>query len=466
VAPHLIVLFGAGGDLARRKLLPGLYHLARARLLRDHRVLGVDLGDRSAEEFRGQARSAVTEFGRQRVDDEELERFLDRVDVVSIDDGPAALAEAAAAHLGALGAGARVLHYLSVPPAAALEVIGLVDAAGLVESTRIIMEKPFGTDLRTARALNAALHETFDESQIFRIDHFLGKEAALNILAFRFANGLFEPIWNRQHIDHVQIDVPETLGLGQRTSFYESTGAYRDMVVTHLFQVLAFTAMEPPTDFTPLSISEEKQKVFRSMLPIQPTDVVRGQYGGYRDEPGVDPHSDTETFVAMELAIDTWRWAGVPFLIRTGKALAQTVTEACVVLHSPPKLLFSDEGEKVESNRFRFRLGPDAMVQLELQFKAPGEEMRSRTVDLDVDGRLAPSGAPAYERLLGDVIEGDARLFARQDTVEESLRVVQPILDDPRPVVPYFRDSWGPPEAFSVVPGDDDWIPSSAPHRD
>ena len=453
VAPHLIVLFGAGGDLARRKLLPGLYHLARARLLCKHRVLGVDLGDRSAEEFRGQVRSAVTEFGRQRVDDEELERFLDRVDVVSIDDGPAALAEAAAAHLGALGAGARVLHYLSVPPAAALEVIGLVDAAGLVEGTRIIMEKPFGTDLRTARALNAALHETFAESQIFRIDHFLGKEAALNILAFRFANGLFEPIWNRQHIDHVQIDVPETLGLGQRTSFYESTGAYRDMVVTHLFQVLAFTAMEPPTDFTPLSISEEKQKVFRSMLPIQPTDVVRGQYGGYRDEPGVDPHSDTETFVALRCRIDNWRWAGVPFYLRTGKRMAEGARIISIAFREPPRSMFPP-GSGVGAHgpdHLTFDLADASKLSLSFYGKRPGTGMQLDKQSLQFALHEDADVLEAYERLIHDAMCGDHTLFTTSDSIERLWEVSDPLLSDPAPVRTYAPGSWGPNAVHQLI---------------
>ena len=216
----------------------------------------------------------------------------------------------------------------------------MLGEAGLVDRARIIMEKPFGTDLASARALNASLHETFAEEQIFRIDHFLGKEAALNILAFRFANGLFEPIWNRDHIDHVQIDVPETLALEPRAAFYEPTGAYRDMVVTHLFQVLAFMAMEPPTALEPQAISEEKNKVFRSMSPIEPRDVVRGQYGGYRDEPGVAPHSETETFIALECEIDNWRWAGVPFYLRTGKRMAEGARIISIAFREPPKSMF------------------------------------------------------------------------------------------------------------------------------
>ena len=235
----------------------------------------------------------------------------------------------------AIGGECRRLHYLSVPPSSALPAVRLLGEAQLVERSRIVMEKPFGTDLASAQALNGRLHEVFHEEQIFRIDHFLGKEPAQNILAFRFANGLFEPIWNRNFIDHVQIDVPETLGLGKRSAFYEQTGAYRDMVVTHLFQILAFMAMEPPTALEPAPIGEEKYKVFRSMLPIQPENVVRGQYAGYRDEEGVDPESETETFIALKCFIDNWRWAGVPFFLRTGKRMQQRVSEIVIQFAEP-----------------------------------------------------------------------------------------------------------------------------------
>jgi glucose-6-phosphate 1-dehydrogenase len=240
----------------------------------------------------------------------------------------------------AFGGESLRLHYLSVPPSAALSAVRLLGEAGLVERSRIIMEKPFGTDLASAVSLNAKLHEVFKDDQIFRIDHFLGKEPAQNILAFRFANGLFEPIWNRNFIDHVQIDVPETLGLGTRSGFYESVGAYRDMVVTHLFQILAFMAMEPPTALAPAPISEEKNKVFRSMLPIMPSDVVRGQYTGYRSEEGVDPESETETFIALKCSIDNWRWVGVPFYLRTGKRLAEGQRIISIAFREPPKSMF------------------------------------------------------------------------------------------------------------------------------
>jgi len=323
LAPHVIVMFGACGDLAQRKLLPGLLHLAQAGLLPECRIIGTSLDEFDDAGFRRLARQACTEFRRVEGSSQQLADFEQRLRYVPQGLGPeglaAAVAEAEAelrargAERGGNGVEVRRLHYLSIPPSAARAVVQTLGRANLVDRARIIMEKPFGIDLRSARALNATVHEVFAEDQVYRIDHFLGKEAAQNILAFRFANGLFEPIWNRDHIDHVQIDVPETLAVGSRAPFYEATGAFRDMVVTHLLQILAFMAMEPPTALEPGAISEEKNKVFRSLCPLDVTQVVRGQYEGYRSTPGVDPHSDTETFVALRCEIDNWRWAGVPF---------------------------------------------------------------------------------------------------------------------------------------------------------
>src|ERR1700730_6560 len=297
--PQVVVLVGATGDLARRRLLPGMFHLASSGFIPGCRIIGVSLDDLSADDFRQFARAALAEFSTRKVDEADWAEFAAGLQYVPMGAGASALAAAVLEAERAFNGESRRLHYLSVPPNAALSAVRLLGEAGSVERSRIIMEKPFGTDLASAVALNARLHEVFDENQIFRIDHFLGKEAAQNILAFRFANRLFEPIWNRNFIDHVQIDVPETLGLGKRSGFYEQTGAYRDMVVTHLFQILGFMAMEPPTALEPVPISEEKNKVFRSMLPRQPADVVRGQYTGYRTEEGVSSDSDTETFIAL-----------------------------------------------------------------------------------------------------------------------------------------------------------------------
>ncbi len=320
----MIVLFGACGDLARRKLLPGMAHLVLSALTPDIRVVGTSLEEMDDEAFREFAGAARARVRRQGSDRRQWADFASKLHYVPTTPARTGCARSSPAVEAELGESTRRLHYLSVPPKAAPVVIQTLRDAQLVERSRVVMEKPFGTDLDSAILLNDQVHETFDESQIFRIDHFLGKEAAQNILAFRFANGLFEPIWSRTFIDHIQIDVPETLGLDRRAGFYESTGAYKDMVVTHLFQVLAFVAMEPPTALEPRAISEEKNKVFRSLLPIQPTDVVRGQYnrlprgGGRRAR-----DSDTETFIALKCHIDNWRWAGVPFYLRTGKKMAE-----------------------------------------------------------------------------------------------------------------------------------------------
>ena len=298
-----------------------MFRLLTSGLIPHMRLVGTSLDEHTQESFVGFVRDALDEFEGD-MDEDEWRHFASRL-IWAQGGTPEALRAAVTAADAELEESQRLLHYLSVPPQAALAVIRTLRDAGLVENSRIVMEKPFGTDLESARVLNAAVHEVFSEEQVFRIDHFLGKEAALNILAFRFANGLFEPIWHRNMIDHIQIDVPESLGLEQRAGFYEATGAYRDMVVTHLMQVLAFTAMEAPTSIDPEAITEEKNKVFRSMLPIRPRDVVRGQYVGYTEEEGVDPESTTETFIALRAYIDNWRWAGVPFYLRTGKNLAE-----------------------------------------------------------------------------------------------------------------------------------------------
>src|SRR5579859_6533910 len=315
--PQVLVLIGATGDLSRRKLLPGLFHLASSGFIPGFRVVGSSLDEMDDEGFREFARKAVAEFSSRPLNDKVWAEFARKLHYLPIKAGAARLNQLVQEAEGELGGQSRRLHYLSVPPDAALSAVQLLAEADLVARSRIIMEKPFGTDLASAKSLNARLHEVFAEDQIFRIDHFLGKEAAQNILAFRFANGLFEPIWNRNFIDHIQIDIPETLGLDQRANFYESTGAYKDMVVTHLFQVMAFVVMEPPTALEPRAISEEKNKVFRSMLPVKCSDVVRGQFTGYRELEGVARDSDTETFIALKCSIDNWRWAGVPFFLRT-----------------------------------------------------------------------------------------------------------------------------------------------------
>ncbi len=451
--PHVIVLFGASGDLARRKLLPGLFHLACAGLLPDFRVVGTALDDLDDEGFRDVAREALRDFGRRPVTPEAWERFSARLSFVSSTSGAEGLAKAVAASEADMSSLPRRLHYLSVPPSAALDVVQLLADADLVERSRIIMEKPFGVDLASSQRLNAALHSTFDEQQIFRIDHFLGKEAALNILAFRFANGLFEPIWNREHIDHVQIDVPETLSLGSRTSFYERTGAYRDMVVTHLFQVLAFMAMEPPTALDSRAISEEKNKVFRSMSQIDPSSVVRGQYTGYLDEPGVRRHSETETFIALKCHIDNWRWAGVPFYLRTGKRMAEGARIISIAFREPPRSMFP-AGSGVGAHgpdHLTFDLADASKLSLSFYGKRPGTGMRLDKLSLQFALQEHDDVLEAYERLIHDAMCGDHTLFTTAEGIERLWELSVPLLQNPPPVRPYAPGSWGPNAIHQLI---------------
>ncbi len=454
--PHVIVLFGATGDLAKRKLLPGLLHLSRAGLVPDCRIVATSLDPFDDDEFRRVARSACDEFGRGAITEPVWADFASKLSYVSQGTGPEALSKAVADAESSLHGESRRLHYLSVPPKAARAVVQTLAEADLVDRSRIIMEKPFGTDLASSKELNAAVHEVFTEHQVFRIDHFLGKEAAQNILAFRFANGLFEPIWNRNHIDHVQIDVPETLGLDARAGFYESTGAYRDMVVTHLFQVLAFMAMEPPTALEPRAISEEKNKVFRSMLPIEPAHVVRGQYIGYRDEPGVSPDSETETFVALKCEIDNWRWAGVPFFLRTGKRMAEGGRIISIAFREPPKSMFpAGSGVGAQGpDHLTFDLADASKLSLSFYGKRPGPGMKLDKLSLQFalhETERAADVLEAYERLIYDAMSGDHTLFTTAEGIERLWEISMPLLKDPPPVRPYAPGSWGPNAIHQII---------------
>ncbi len=454
--PQVVVLFGATGDLARRKLLPGLFHLTSAGFIPGCRIIGVSLDELDAEGFRSFARKAVDEFAAGKVADEDWAAFAACLDYVPLNNGAPALKQAVEAAEQAIGGETRRLHYLSVPPNAALSVVKLLAEASLIERARIIMEKPFGTDLASAITLNTRLHEVFSEDQIFRIDHFLGKEPAQNILAFRFANGLFEPIWNRTFIDHVQIDVPETLGVGQRTGFYEQIGAFRDMVVTHLFQILAFMAMEPPTSLEPGPIGEEKNKVFRSMKPLDPKNVVRGQYAGYRAEPGVDPQSDTETFIALKCEIDNWRWAGVPFFLRTGKRLAEGQRIISIAFREPPKSMFPvGSGVGAQGpDHLTFDLADASKVSLSFYGKRPGPGMRLDKLSLQFamkDTGLAGEVLEAYERLILDAMRGDHMLFNTAEGIERLWEISTPLLEEPPPVRLYGPGSWGPKSIHQLI---------------
>jgi glucose-6-phosphate 1-dehydrogenase len=370
-----------------------------------------------------------------------------------VTDGDAGLAAAVARAESELGGEPRRLHYLSVPPAASAGLVRLLAETGLNERARVIMEKPFGTDLDSAQTLNRSVHGVFDESEIFRIDHFLGKETVQNILALRFANGVFEAIWNRDHIDHIQIDIPETLSIGTRAAFYEDTGAYRDMIVTHLFQVLGFVAMEPPTSFSAKALLDETSKVFEAMAPVRPEDVVRGQYAGYRQEPGVAPDSQTETFVALKVGIENWRWAGVPFYLRTGKCMAETRRVVTIAFRDPPRRMF-DSVNGFAPNELVFELGDPGGISAGFLAKVPGPTMELATAQFRFDYEhsfTAANQLEAYERLIHDALLGDRTLFTRADGIERLWEVSAPVLDAPPPIHPYFPGSWGPPAVDDLI---------------
>jgi glucose-6-phosphate 1-dehydrogenase len=454
--PQIVVLFGATGDLAHKKLLPGLYHLVTAGFLSKCRIIGVSLDAIDVEVFRDVARKAIAAHFERKADGDKWPTFAETLDYVPIAAGAGALKEAVDRAQKSFNEEAQLVNYLSVPPNAARSAIKMLSEADLAKGSRVIMEKPFGTDLESAIALNDALHKVFAEDQIFRIDHFLGKEPAQNILAFRFANGLFEPIWNRNFIDHVQIDVPETLDIGNRIAFYEQTGAYRDMVVTHLFQILGFMAMEPPTSLAPGPISEEKNKVFRSLTPIDPAHVVRGQFIGYRKEEGADPESDTETFIALKCFIDNWRWAGVPFFLRTGKRMAEGQRIISIAFREPPKSMFpGDSGIGTQGpDHLTFDLADESKVSLSFYGKKPGPGMRLDKQSLQFAMHETGMGGDvleAYERLILDAMRGDHTLFCSADGIERLWEVSQPLLESPPPVKIYSPGSWGPQAIYHLI---------------
>jgi glucose-6-phosphate 1-dehydrogenase len=454
---HVIVLFGATGDLARRKLLPGLYHLAVAGLLpAGYRIIGISQDDLSDRQFQQRAREAVEEFGRVELDEGSWSSFVQTLSYLPAGDGEV-LARAVAEASRALGGEPRLLHYLSVPPRAFGGIIEMLGEQGLAERARVIMEKPFGYDLRSARELNETIHGAFAEEQVFRIDHFLGKEPVQNLLALRFANGLFEPVWNRDHIESVQIDVPETLSIGTRAGFYEHTGAFRDMIVTHLFQVLSFVALEPPTSLTPRALVDEKVKVFESIAPLRPQDVVRGQYEGYRSEPGVAPDSQTETFVALRCFVDNWRWAGVPFYLRTGKRLGEARRLLTVSFRRPPRQMFvrSDcPNSELDANKLVIELGEPGSITASFHAKVPGArlELGHAQMTFRYDASFCiENQLEAYERLLHDAMTGDHTLFTRSDGIERLWEISEPVLETPSPLHTYEQGSWGPDAIHELI---------------
>ncbi|HKA02934.1 MAG TPA: glucose-6-phosphate dehydrogenase [Acidimicrobiales bacterium] len=445
-----LVLFGATGDLARRKLFPALYQLERHKAL-DIAVIGVARSDWDDERFREHARAAI-EKACDTPDPEVVDRLVRRFRLVGGDYSSHETFSNLARTLAEVHSN-NAVFYLPIPPSAFPTITQSLANVGLNRRGRVVVEKPFGRDLESARELNRVLHEAFPEDRIFRIDHYLGKESVEDLLVFRFSNSLLEPIWNRNHVSSVQVTMAERIGVEGRGAFYDSVGAIRDVVQNHLLQVVTLLAMEPPVGPDSRHLQDEKAKVLMAMRSIDPAWLVKGQYRGYLDEPGVAAGSTTETFAAARLEIDSWRWAGVPFYVRAGKALAENATEAVIELKEPPRLLFDEiPGPPPERNLIRFRLGNNDGVTLTVQAKTPGDMIDSQPVDLSVDFAAAlGERKEAYERLLGDAIAGNPRRFARQDIVEETWRIVQPVLDQPGIVHVYERGSWGPPQANALL---------------
>jgi glucose-6-phosphate 1-dehydrogenase len=459
---HVIVLFGGTGDLARRKLLPGLFHLHAAGLLpREYRVIGSSppafaLTD---EQFREHDEQACADFCITKPSDPSWPSFAERLSFAAAEPGNTWDLEAAIQRAEKeIGGSPRRLFHLAVPPTAFTSVIGMLGDAGLAtDNTRVIIEKPFGTGLASARALNQAVHAVFDESQVFRIDHFLGKESVDNILAFRFANGLYEPIWNREHIRYVQIDVPETLSIEGRAAFYDATGAYRDMVVTHLFQVLAFVAMESPVSLNGKHVQDEKEKVFEALKPIDVRHVVRGQYEGYRSEPGVAADSQTETMVAVRAEVDNWRWHGVPFYLRSGKAMGISRQVITLGFQPPPLRMFPAHRKDTpygRQNEIVIDFADPGAIKLNFLAKVPGAELSLGNAEMAFyykDSFAASHALEGYEHLILLAMVGDQSLFTRSDGIERVWEISEPLLENPPSVEPYPVGSWGPESVKQLI---------------
>ncbi len=452
-----LVLFGATGDLAARKLYPGFYCLyCEGMMPEDFRIIGSGRHSPGSDEvFREHVREALGRHGRCRLDSN-WDAFAQKLSFVASDasDG-AELARAVQAAEREIGATGERLVYLSVPPGAMQPMVRMLGDTGIAEHCSLVVEKPFGHDLQSAKELNAALHAVLDEQSIYRIDHVLGKEAAQNILALRFANGLLEPIWTRDHVSYVQIDVPEAIDIQGRAAFYEQTGAFRDMVVTHLLQILGIVALEPPSRITADALHIERSKVFEALAPIEPARVVFGQYEGYRDEDGVPPRSNCETFAALEVRVDSWRWSGVPFYLRTGKAMAEGRRTVTLGMTEAPLRIFPHEGPpySCRPSELVFELSDDPKVSFELQAKIPGQKLALGKAALTLDMEQAfdgSSGLEAYERLLYDVMMKDHLLFTRSEQIERLWEVSTPVLERPPAPLPYAKGSWGPQPALDL----------------
>jgi glucose-6-phosphate 1-dehydrogenase len=459
---HVIVLFGATGDLAKRKLLPGLFHLHAAGLLpREYRVIGSSPAQYALTDaqFKEHAEEACADFCITKPTDPSWPSFAERLSFAPADpDDPAPLVAAVQKAEQEIGGSPRRLFHLAVPPVAFTSVVGMLGASGLAtDRTRVIIEKPFGTDLDSARKLNQAVLSVFHESQVFRIDHFLGKESVDNILAFRFANGLYEPIWNRNQLRYVEIDVPETLTIKGRGAFYDATGAYRDMVVTHLFQVLAFVAMEAPVSLSAKHLRDEKEKVYEALKPIDVRHVVRGQYEGYRSEPGVAADSQTETMVAVRAEVDNWRWHGVPFFLRSGKAMGASRQVITLGFQPPPLRMFPAHRKDTpygRQNEIVIDFADPGAIKVNFLAKVPGAELSLGNAEMAFyykDSFAASNALEGYERLILLAMIGDQSLFTRSDGIERLWEISAPLLEKPPPVEPYAVGSYGPESVKQLV---------------
>jgi glucose-6-phosphate 1-dehydrogenase len=451
-----LVFFGATGDLAYKKVFPALYSLTKRGNL-GIPVIGVSSSQWTADDLRKRAHDSIQEHGGGVDDKSAFEKLSQSMNYVDGDYRDAKTFAAIKQQLADANS-ARPAHYLAIPPSLFATVVEGLGKSSAAKGARVIVEKPFGRDLASAQELNRVLHAVFPESAIFRIDHYLGKEPVENLLYFRFANSFLEPIWNRNYVHSVQITMAESFGVQGRGRFYEEVGALRDVVQNHLLQTAAILAMEPPVGGTVESLRDEKEKVFRAMRTLTPSELTRGQFLGYRDEDGVAPDSDVETFAAVRVHVDSWRWEGVPFYIRAGKSLPITTTEVMVRLHKPPQRVFPEEiSDPDDANYIRFRLGPDKVViALGCRSKVPGESFVGVPVELYLCDHDTDE-ASAYERLLGDAMAGEPLLFAREDGVEEAWRVVDPILRKHEHVHMYEQKTWGPDEADALLPAGDFW---------